>query len=637
MRPLYQPRAAWLAACGWVLCLGCVGCGRGEPDAPPPPPGRSWPLAVFLDSRGYELVGVEADGAAVALESGADSPRAVRVRSGGGVEALAPTLAAAATASRPLAVVPGRDAGVVIEIAIAGAPPQLALVARGAVRRFGGDDERFLGVSADGRSLWSARPSASGDELVETALPQLGRRAVAVAPPGFRLAAVAGDGSRAAAVRALHDEADEVVLLDRRTGERRLLLPTGDDGRFRPIELPADGRRLLLIADDRTDLPRLEWLEFATSERAVALETPCAVVAVQGRERARIADLGCLGVREAVPLAPGDQAPGPGWPSRLPPGSRAVAIRPAPFFPPTTADWWLGLAGPRAARDLVRLPAGGALEAATWGLAPRLAPEALPVPIATTVSSGGFELPAELWPPSTGASGGPAAGVVWLESDARAPSWGEFEPFLAHLAARGVAVLRLRSRGADGFGRAQRRAGDGDPAGAALSDLRAAAAQLAREPGLADRPLAAIGVGPLAGAAATTAAALDPPRFAAAVAIDPAADPLAALDEIATAAEPRRSRLIARWGDPADARTIERRGAFAAAATRARRPLLVVLDRADAATAARLEALDATAVAGAPVRAVDRVRPPLADGVGRRALEECWSFLSRALELDLAD
>ena len=194
-----------------------------------------------------------------------------------------------------------------------------------------------------------------------------------------------------------------------------------------------------------------------------------------------------------------------------------------------------------------------------------------------------------------------------------------------------MTVLRLRARGSDGFGRALRLAGDGDPWLAALADIEAAARRLVAEPGLAGRPLALVGEGALAGAAAVAAAARAPSPFAAVVAFDPAADPLAVLDTIATTPEPARTRLVARWGDPADPRTRERRQAATSAAGSARVPLLVVLDGAAADATARSEELAAATASGRPLRVVVRRRPLLVPGPGRSALEESWRFLSTTL------
>ncbi len=82
----------------------------------------------------------------------------------------------------------------------------------------------------------------------------------------------------------------------------------------------------------------------------------------------------------------------------------------------------------------------------------------------------------------------------------------EFHPFLQFLANRGVAVLRLRLRGARGFGRAFRHAADGRLVEAGLEDLEAARAELARR-GVDPQRIAVLGEGAWPGAIAATALA----------------------------------------------------------------------------------------------------------------------------------
>ena len=178
-----------------------------------------------------------------------------------------------------------------------------------------------------------------------------------------------------------------------------------------------------------------------------------------------MAELSCDGRRTAVLLG-GGEAP---WAGRLPPGLDAFAALPA-----GADSWWLGLRGSASARDLAHLGAERLFEPATWGLAPRIDPAALVAPALDRCSSGGTQLPIEIWRPAVAAVGG----VVWLESDAAAPAWGEFHPLFAGLAAQGVAVARLRPRGADGFGRAARAGAGEDPVAAARADAQAALVRL---------------------------------------------------------------------------------------------------------------------------------------------------------------
>ena len=399
MRPLYQPLAALLAA------GVCAACGAESDVALPPPPPKSWPLAVFLASRSYHPLSVDAQGGVVAAELDVESARGVRLRPGSPAEPLIP---AASGDSLPLALLPGGE--VLVAAAAADRPPRLALLEGGRLRELGEPGERLLGIAPGGRGVWSARTGAAGDDWIETSLPRLGRHVVLAAPAGFALAAVSPSGRRAAARRELHDEADEVVLVDRTSGERRLLLPTGHDGRFVPLLFDADERRLLLTADDESDLPRLEWLELATGAREVALETPCAALGARLHGERLLAELACSGRRELALVAPDGDRLAADWAARLTAGLRAVAA-----LPDAGDVWWLAVAGPAAARDLLRLPAHGPPEPASWGLAARLDPVALPHPRAASGEPERGAPPYELWP----AHGTPVGGLVWLEADDR--------------------------------------------------------------------------------------------------------------------------------------------------------------------------------------------------------------------------
>jgi hypothetical protein len=465
---------------GWVagaLLLGCAGCGTGSGSPPDVPrPARTWPLDVFLACRSYRAEDVDDRGRLLATETDSRGPRAIRLRPEGGIDPVA-----GGGSARALAALDGGE-WLALESPASASTPRRIFLATGAgavLPLTGSGDDRYVGRSADGRRLWTARTGAGGTEsLIETVPPSPVGRPLLDAPAGFRVAAVSGDGVQVALVRAIAPGADEVVWADRATGQRRLVLPTGPDGRFQPQLFSDDGRRLLFVADDASDLPRLEWLDLASGRRELPLETPCAAVAARRLGGEILADLACDGRRRTLPLE--GEAP---WEGRLPPELVAVAAAPA-----SGGSWWLTLAGPRAARDLALFPRDRLVQPFTWGLEPRLQPEDLVAPDARRFRSADVEVPAELWRPR----GRSLAAVIWLESDAAPPRWGEFHPFFAFLASRGFTVLRFRPRGSRGFGRSFRSAGEQDPVAAALADARAALRSLG---GSDSDPVALVGAG----------------------------------------------------------------------------------------------------------------------------------------------
>jgi hypothetical protein len=463
MEPVYQPRARLLR----VILLGLLaaGCRDGAaPRQPPPPLPRSWPLEVFLASSSWQLADVDGAGRLLANRSCAGVFVAARAAAGGRLEPLAP---AERSSHRALAALAGDE--VLLELAplAEGGAPRLAIASgRGAPRALAGAEAaRFLAADSEGRRLWSARIGEDGlERLLEVTRAGVAR-ALAEAPAGFRFAAVSRDGARAAMVRAVAPGVDEVVAIDRRSGERRLVLPSGPDGRFAPLLFSDDGRRLLVATEDASDLARLEWLELEGGARSLALEAPgCAAVGARAVRGIVLVDLACDGARRAAVL---DLATPP-WQGRLPPGLTVSAAAPAGH-----ETWWLELSGPTSARDLALLGADRILSPLTWALEPRLEPAALAAPAFERLALGAAGAPVEVWRPPGRAS----AAAVWLEDDGEPPRWGEFHPLHAFLAAHGVVVLRLRPRGSDGFGRALREAAGEDPLGAAGSDAAAAASR----------------------------------------------------------------------------------------------------------------------------------------------------------------
>jgi hypothetical protein len=392
---------------------------------------------------------------------------------------------------------------------------------------------------------------------------------------------------------------------------------------------------LLLLADDGGDRLRFERLALETGKRTVlapqdtpgvapgiapGIECSAAGMAPLGGGQLRL-DRRCAGVRRAERA----ELSGRALPLPEPPaGTRTVAF--APLSGVGGGTFALAAAGGRWPADLwlARRPSG--LTPLTYALAPGLQPAALAEPESLSIRSAGALLPAELWP----SWGAPRGGVLWLDDSAAPAAWGELEPTLAALQSRGFAVLRYRGRGADGFGRRLRRAADGDPAGAALADLGQAAAALER--GLAGRRIALVGAGSWEGAVALAAAAHgEGDRFAAVAALFPAADPLAALDLVAGAPEPKKSWLARRWGDDAAVRA---RWRFPVEA--ARRPTLVLLDSDDAESATLAAAVAAARAHGAPVEGalVRRLRfaPRLTRDAALRLAELCERHLAGAAE-----
>jgi hypothetical protein len=591
MPPLYQRPGRLLPA---LLGAGALVAACAPPaEAPPPSPRRPTAIELFLAARSTELVDVDEAGGALVNESTLEGVRALHVAPDLVVRRVAPALTAPHRARAALAG--GR---VLIEIVDPSGARWLLVEPAGGRREieFPGPGGRFLGRSADrGRAGFAWSPVDGAERWLEFRLPGARPLLVAEAPAGFAFAALSGDSRRAVLQRRLHDEADEVLWFDRAAGELRLLLPTDLEGRFRPLGFDAGATRLRVVAEDPAGGGALEEIDLADGQRTRRLDGPCVAVGLPD-PATEVVEVDCAGRRELRRLA----GPLP-WEGHLPAGLSGVRALAAP-----DGAWWIETAGPRAPSEIGRLPAGGLFEPATWGLAPRLDPERLPVPQLRTVTSGATPLPAELWLPPDGT--GLRAGLVWLSDGDRLPPAGRFAPLPAALASRGIAVLVLRPRGDSTLAGPARRAADGDPAGAARADLAAAMAALRDAVDAPRSPTFLLGNGAWSGA--VVALALADPAFevAGGVALDPAVDPLALLDRIEALPEPGRSRALSHWGDPASARNRELRKRLLAATYQPRRPLLVVHDAGEPGAAARQAAFEQAAAGGVPVVALRRAR-----------------------------
>jgi len=461
----------------------------------------------------------------------------------------------------------------------------------------GGTSLRYLAADATGETVWlAAQPAAGAAEVVVAEAPAWRLRTVLAAPPGYQIVAFAPQTRSAVLRRELTPEADEVLLFDGESGDRHLLLPSAGDGRFRQIAWIDEGRELQLLADDGGDASRLERFDPASGARQpFGPPLPCPPVRLEIWPAGETTvTMSCDGRTTAVLLD------AEGRPRTLPP--LAAGLRALDIVPRAGAvELALATAGERWPREIGWLDAREDFRPLSYSLDPRLAPDRLPVGAPFRLASGGTELPAELWSPTARA---PRAVAVWFEDDDQPAAFGEHWPFGAALAAHGVAVLRLRGRGAESPSRRFRLAADGAPEEAALADIAAAAAAARRLTSDVRSPLFLVAEGAWRGAAALAYGTRDDGGFDALVALGPAADPLAAALEPATPDAPLGEYLLARWGSDAvrrlDARVLAN---WRFPVDRVRRPATVVLDAADPASAGLAATVDAARLAGVAVTA----------------------------------
>ncbi|MEO8276080.1 MAG: prolyl oligopeptidase family serine peptidase [Thermoanaerobaculia bacterium] len=487
---------------------------------------------------------------------------------------------------------------------------------------------RFLGWAGNGSGYFLVRSAPAGgpDELIVVGGRTGLARSLFVAPAGFRIAAVAARGDRLALTRELDPESSEVYLYDAARGDTRLLLPVDADGLFRPVGFSADGTRMYLFADDepsgdgRAQLAVLDLGSGALQRRSrpgcVAQELD---LAADGATYAL--QWSCKGTIEAGLFESETGAELGALP--LPAGTRLARALPAPG----SAGVLYEVASERFPRDLMfahSIDADADARPLTFGLAPSIAADDLVVPQAVGIRSGvGSSLPAELWWPRRPAPGKPA--LVWIEGDSQAPAWREFHPFIQFLANRGVAVLRLRLRGARGFGRSLRHAADGRLLDAALEDISAARAELVRR-GCDPQRLALLGEGAWGGAMAAASLSEARGQFAAAVDLGGDPDPLRRLDELATLPEPARGWWATRLGDPASPASARDR-------QRARFPALAgglpLFSARDMSGASWSSDADSTRLALPPSRRADLSRGlDSFSGLDATGVESLWQFLA---------
>jgi hypothetical protein len=407
-----------------------------------------------------------------------------------------------------------------------------------------------LGWSSDGADFFFVRNVGASlqEELVQVSthgsLPQI----LHVARTGMRIAAVSARGDRVALVRELDPDTTEVFLHDRPRAETRLLLPLDQDARFLPQAFSPDGGHLMLFSDDGDDTMQLEILDLDSGERQHRPRPGCDASQLDLAPDGVIYALqwSCAGAVETglfETLSGAELGPLP-----LPKGTRIARALPTA----KSGGVLYEIASGHFPRDLMfaeGVNPNAAARPLTLGLAPAIAAEDLVEPTQIEIRRGQESgLPAELWWPRQAQPHPPA--LLWLEDDNRPPAWREFHPLFQFLANRGVAVLRLRLRGAQGFGRRFRHAADGRLVSAALEDLDAAWTELAHR-GVDARQIALLGEGPWAGALAAVAIIERAGRFVAAVDLGGDPDPLGQLDLVPALAEPARTWWTARLGDPA--------------------------------------------------------------------------------------
>lgn len=484
MRAVYRR----LARLGLAL-LAVTGCGD-EPSSAHrelAPPARRSTLSTLLES--FEVTPAPACGAGpihFGTLASAGSTRAVRIE---GPREL-PGLPAPSSTLVQLAA----------DLALAQAGDRIWLVGPG-------DRLRALVAPAEGPlhllladvdGAWLAAAKPEGETLLR-ADTSGGLRAVAPLPAGLRSRVASPGGARVALVRT-GAEGDQLFVHEPASGSTRLLLPEARPGRFEPFAFSPDGARLLLASDDRSERPRLEWLEVESGARspvatgdcsargarlsaggAIAIETSC-------RDRATLV-LTEGGAERILPTPAGD------WP---------VAA-----WPESATGWLYAVASPRHPRDLWRVGESGDASPVVYGLAARVDPQDLaqpePLTLSTTTGAGAA---AALWRSRLAPGERAAGGVVWVDRDDAPPRELEFDPILQFLAQQGLPVLRLRlpAPSADG---------DPDPAPALLA---AATAALREHAALVDTPIALVAFGPRAAAIALDAAGRPGP-FAAVAAL----------------------------------------------------------------------------------------------------------------------
>lgn len=472
MRAVYRR----LARFGLAL-LAVTGCGD-EPSGAHrelAPPARRSSLSTLLES--FEVTPAPACGAG-AIHFGtlvsAGSTRAVRIEGPRELPGLPAPSSTLLQLAADLALVQAGD-----RIWLVGPGDQL----RALVAPVEGPLHLLL-AGDDGAWLAAARPE--GETLLR-ADTSGGLRAVTPLPAGLRARVASPDGARVALVRT-GTEGDQLFVHEPASGSTRLLLPDDRPGHFEPFAFSPDGARLLLVTDDRSERPRLEWLEVESGVRspvatgdcpargarlsahgAIAIETSC-------RDRATLV-LTEEGAERILPTPAGD------W---------AVAA-----WPEGATGWLYAVASPRHPRDLWRVGESGDASPVVYGLAARVDPRDLaepePLALATITGAGAA---AALWRSRLAPGARAAAGVVWVDRDDAPPRELEFDPVLQFLAQQGLPVLRLRlpAPSADGAP---------DPAPALLA---AATAALREHAALVDAPIALVAFGPRAAAIALEAA-----------------------------------------------------------------------------------------------------------------------------------
>jgi dipeptidyl aminopeptidase/acylaminoacyl peptidase len=431
---------------------------------------------------------------------------------------------------------------------------------------------QFLDFAHDEQSLFAATNERDPRyfDLYEIALDGYAKTLVYQNEIGVRPALVSRDERYVALEKPNTTSDNDVLLLDRETGEVKNL--TAHAGVESNDALAFTPRGSLLLATNRdAEFAQLVELDLTTGERKSLFSPSWDVVGAEFTpdDRALLVTVNA-DARTALHLLDAATLAEIALPE-LPAGDLSAID-----FADDGQSFACYLSSSRVPASLYAARLGGSSKLLVSSLHPEIAAEHLVEgQVVRFASYDGLEIPGILYLPHGASAKRPAPAMVWVHGGPGGQSRLSYSPLIQYLVGHGYAVYAINNRGSSGYGKSFYAADDRKHGEADLDDVIASKAFLAARPEIDDERIGIMG-GSYGGYMTLAALAFRPDGFKLGVDIFGVANWLRTLESIPAWWEAQRQALYAELGDPATDRERLMRISPLFHAEKIRRPLLVL-------------------------------------------------------------
>ncbi|MBK9386955.1 MAG: S9 family peptidase [Planctomycetes bacterium] len=430
----------------------------------------------------------------------------------------------------------------------------------------------FVDFAHDEQSLFAVtnERDARYFDLYEIALDGYAKTLVYQNEIGVRPALVSRDERYVALEKPNTTSDNDVLLLDRETGEVKNL--TAHAGVESNDALAFTKRGSLLLATNRdAEFSQLVELDLASGERTTLFAPRWDVVGAEltPDDRALLVTVNA-DARTALHLLHAETLAEIALPE-LPAGDLSAIA-----FAKDGRSFACYLSSSRVPASLYAARLGGSSKLLVSSLHPEIAAEDLVEgEVVRFASYDGLEIPGILYLPHGASAKRPAPAMVWVHGGPGGQSRLSYSPLIQYLVGHGYAIYAINNRGSSGYGKSFHAADDRKHGEADLEDVVASKAFLAAHPAIDDERIGIMG-GSYGGYMTLAALAFRPDSFQLGVDIFGVANWLRTLESIPAWWEAQRQALYAELGDPATDRERLTRISPLFHADKIRRPLMVL-------------------------------------------------------------